>query len=175
MTAIEITDVKGFMGKLLASDTFDEYLILEAVITKANTFTIDGRLSEEYLAEMNNEVLAAAGAENDDSRSGETAGTMRLQTWGNVRNICYDLVKGKTLPIYMKVVLQSSAAATADIISRSGAGLSPEDVAGLYINITYDRRELRCVTGTSIRTFTLDKSLEHEWDGYVARVLKEYS
>lgn len=94
------------MGRLLVSDTFDEYLILEAVITKANTFTIDGRLNEEYLPEFPSDT--------------------RLQTWGNVRNICFELVKGKVLPVYMKVVLQLPAAAAEQVLARFGAGISPD-------------------------------------------------
>lgn len=143
MTAFEIKDVKGFMGKLLASDTFDDYLILEAVITKANTFTIDGRLNEEYLSDLENEDQSLVG---------------KLQTWGNVRNFCFELIKGKTLPVYMKVVLQKS-----------------REEADHYLNIVYDRKELKVVTGTSLRTFTLDKSLEREWDKSAEDLLKEYT
>ena len=143
MTAFEIKDVKGFMGKLLASDTFDDYLILEAVITKANTFTIDGRLNEEYLSDLENEGESPAG---------------RLQTWGNVRSFCFELIKGKTLPVYMKVVLQKSG-----------------EEADHYLNIVYDRKELRVVTGTSLRTFTLDKSIEREWDKSAEDLLKEFT
>ena len=142
MTAVEIKDVKGFMGKLLASDTFDDYSILEAVITKANTFTIDGRLNEEYLSDLENEGESPTG---------------RLQTWGKVRAFCFELVKGKTLPVYMKVVLQKSG-----------------EEADHYLNIVYDRKELRVVTGTSLRTFTLDKSIEREWDKSAGDMLKEY-
>lgn len=130
------------MGKLLASDTFDDYLILEAVITKANTFTIDGRLNEEYLSDLENEGESPAG---------------RLQTWGNVRSFCFELIKGKTLPVYMKVVLQKS-----------------REEADHYLNIVYDRKELKVVTGTSLRTFTLDKSMEREWDKSAEDLLKEY-
>ena len=142
MTAFEIKDVKGFMGKLLASDAFDDFLILEAVITKANTFTIDGRLNEEYLSDLENEGESPTG---------------RLQTWGNVRSFCFELIKGKTLPVYMKVVLQKSG-----------------EEADHYLNIVYDRKELRVVTGTSLRTFTLDKSMEREWDKSAEDLLKEY-
>ena len=142
MTAFEIKDVKGFMGKLLASDTFDDYLILEAVITKANTFTIDGRLNEEYLSDLENEDQSLVG---------------KLQTWGNVRSFGFELIKGKTLPVYMKVVLQKS-----------------REEADHYLNIVYDRKELKVVTGTSLRTFTLDKSLEREWDQSAESLLKEY-
>ena len=143
MTAFEIKDVKGFMGKLLASDTFDDYLILEAVITKANTFTIDGRLNEEYLSDLENEGESPTG---------------RLQTWGKVRAFCFELIKGKTLPVYMKVVLQKS-----------------REEADHYLNIVYDRKELKVVTGTSLRTFTLDKSLEREWDQSAESLLKEFT
>ena len=131
------------MGKLLASDTFDDYLILEAVITKANTFTIDGRLNEEYLSDLENEGESPTG---------------RLQTWGKVRAFCFELVKGKTLPVYMKVVLQKSG-----------------EEADHYLNIVYDRKELRVVTGTSLRTFTLDKSIEREWDKSAEDLLKEFT
>ncbi len=143
MTAVEIKDVKGFMGKLLASDTFDDYLILEAVITKANTFTIDGRLNEEYLSDLENEGEISTG---------------KLQTWGKVRAFCFELIKGKTLPVYMKVVLQKSG-----------------EEADHYLNIVYDRKELRVVTGTSLRTFTLDKSIEREWDKSAEDLLKEFT
>ena len=164
MTALEINDVKGFMAKLLASDTFDNYYLLEAVITKANTFSIDGRLNEEYLADM----------EESSGDSGASAGS-RFQTWGNVRSICYELVKGKTLPVYMKVVLQLSDADTERLLSDTGVALRLEDVTGLYLNLTYDRKELRCVTGTSFKTFTMDKSLEREWDTHAERLLKEFT
>ena len=163
MTALEINDVKGFMAKLLASDTFDNYYLLEAVITKANTFSIDGRLNEEYLEDM----------EESSGDFGASAGS-RFQTWGNVRSICYELVKGKTLPVYMKVVLQLPESKVADILAESGTSIRPEEIKGLYLNITYDRKELRVVTGTSLKTFTMDKSLEMEWDKAAEKIMAEY-
>lgn len=162
MTVLEIKDVKGFMAKLLASDIFDDYLIIEAVITKATTFTLDGRLNEEYLSD-----LAEEG-------TGEALSGSRFQTWGNVRSICYELVKGKTLPIFMKVVLQLSEDRVAEILSESGAGISLDNITGLYLNITYDRKELRVVTGTSLKTFTMDKSLERAWDDTAGKIMAEY-
>ncbi|MBE6015267.1 MAG: hypothetical protein E7241_07860 [Lachnospiraceae bacterium] len=160
MTVLEINDVKGFMAKLLASDTFDDYYILEAVITKANTFTIDGRLNEEYLADAGEDVTDLT--------------AFRFQAWGKVRSLCFDLVKGKTLPIFMKVVLQLPESKVADILAESGASIRPEEITGLYLNITYDRKELRVVTGTSLKTFSMDKSLEREWDEAAGKIMAEY-
>ena len=45
--------------------------------------------------------------------------------------------------------------------------INPEDINGLFINIRYSDSGLTLVTGTSVRTFTLDKSLEHAFDSYV--------
>ena len=48
MIALHILDVKQFMSKLLLNDTFDHFLLSEAVITTYNTFHIDGRLQKDY-------------------------------------------------------------------------------------------------------------------------------
>ena len=42
------------------------------------------------------------------------------------------------------------------------------------MNIRYEDGELFCVTGTSVNFFTLDKSLETEWDEAVKGFLKEH-
>ena len=39
-----------------------------------------------------------------------------------------------------------------------------DQVGGMYLNIRYENGELYCVTGTSVNFFTLDKSLDMEWD-----------
>ena len=51
--------------------------------------------------------------------------------------------------------------------------IRPEQVKGLYLNIRYEEGKLNCVTGTSINFFTLDKSLDMEWDEAVKLFFKE--
>ena len=46
-------------------------------------------------------------------------------------------------------------------------------VGGLYINIQYENHEMICVTGTSMKQFTLDRTLENEWDENVKKFLKK--
>jgi len=46
-------------------------------------------------------------------------------------------------------------------------------VGGLYLNVRFEKGELRIITGTAIKTFTLDKTLEQEWDIKVKAMLKE--
>ncbi len=44
----------------------------------------------------------------------------------------------------------------------------------MYLNIRYETGELYCVTGTSLNFFTMDKSLEIEWDETVKLFFKEH-
>ena len=46
-------------------------------------------------------------------------------------------------------------------------------MAGLYLNIRYENGVLSCITGTSLKIFTLDKRLEYEWDETVRRYFKK--
>lgn len=48
MQAFQILDVKGFMGKLLLSSTFDAFLLSEATITTFNVFSIDGHFHPDF-------------------------------------------------------------------------------------------------------------------------------
>ena len=55
-----------------------------------------------------------------------------------------------------------------------GSGLLPDQVGGLYLNIQYENGEMYCITGTSLQVFTMDKSLEREWDESVRQFLKKH-
>lgn len=160
MIALSITDVKGFMKQLLTMECFDNFLVLETLIATATTFTIDGRLNQEFLEDSENGEVK----ETDSIRD-------NLQTWGMVRPICFELIKGKKLPLYFKAVLQLSGDNTSRFLNSINTSFSRNDVSGLYMNISFDRKELRIVTGTSVRTFSMDKSLEQEWDSMVKRFL----
>ena len=73
-------------------ESFDNFLVLEAVVATATTVTIDGRLNQEFL-------------DNSDSDQENTENAKdRLQTWGRVRPVCFELIKGKKLPLFFKVV-----------------------------------------------------------------------
>ena len=48
MIALQIQEIKSFMNKLLLSQTFDNFLLVEGQITTYNTFHIDGRLQKDF-------------------------------------------------------------------------------------------------------------------------------
>ena len=58
-------------------------------------------------------------------------------------------------------------------IRRMKPDFPAEQVAALYLNIRYENHAAACVTGTSLKIFTLDKQIEQEWDETVRRYLKK--
>ena len=73
-----------------------------------------------------------------------------------------------------KIVLSLAQETFADFLAYHQLdGYRPEEIQGLYLNFHYDGSTLQCITGISMHTFTLDKTLEHEWDEYVQTLLAE--
>jgi hypothetical protein len=83
------------------------------------------------------------------------------------------MIKGNKSPLSLKVVFQLPADRSVELIERLSGRLRAEDVGGLYINVRYEKGELHIITGTAMKTFTLDKTLEQEWDAQVRDFLRQ--
>ena len=160
MIALQIQDIKNFMSKLLLSQTFDNFLLVEGTITTYNTFRIDGRIHKDFFSE---EEIEERGLNNRE-----------FSLWKEVKPFCLELIKGKKTPLGFKFTFQLSKENTLKLLTSSGiTSLQPENVSGLLINIRFDSNGLSCITATNLNLFTLDKSLEHAWDDMVKRFLKQ--
>lgn len=143
------------MKKLLMGETFDAFLLSEASITTFASFRIDGAFHPEYLSSADAELLT-------DEQSGYTL-------WQRVRPFFLELTKGKNTPLNFRVVLRLAPRNVERLIAQSGVSAQPGDVDGLFLNIHFDGTALTCVSGTSLRVFSLDKSLDHAWDEALER------
>ncbi len=149
MLALKITDTKAFMTKLLAGDTFDTFLFSEGSVTTFTTFLIDGTWHPEYFGEGD-----------------------QVMTWRMIRPVLYNIIKGKHTPIHMRIVLKLADYNAEKLLKSSGLSLTKEQIDGLFLNLTYAKDEASITTGTSLRIFTLDKSLDRVWDDMVSRFLQ---
>ena len=160
MIALQIQDIKNFMSKLLLSQTFDNFLLIEGSIITYNTFHIDGRVHKEFYSEEERKTQALL---NRD-----------FSLWKEAKPICLELIKGKKTPLGFKFTFQLSKENTTKLLTNSGiTSLQPENISGLLLNIRFDGNSLTCITATNLNLFTLDKSLEHAWDDMVKRFLKQ--
>lgn len=155
MLALKIMDIKGFMAKLLGGSSFDAFYFVEASITTFNTFTLDGTLHPDFFDEEKAQNIR---------ESGQT-----YALWGDIRNLCFAIIKGTRSPLYFKIIFQQSRKNTEKILLQSGAAINSKDIHGLYLNFQYNNGELLCTTGTSLRIFTMDKTLDNYWDSLVLR------
>ena len=156
MIALKIDDVKQFTSKLFVGTTFDKFLVREVTIVTYNTFTIDGHIKQGYYTE----------AELEENRIED------LSSWAVLKPFCFSLIKGKKLPGSFQIVLQIAPADVEAFLGRSGLAVPVEQITGLYVNLRYEEGQLTCVTGTSVNFFTLDKSLDREWDETVRQFLR---
>ena len=160
MIALQIQDIKQFMSKLLLSQTFDNFLLIEGSITTYNTFRIDGRLHKSFFTEEEKE------AQGLEERA--------FSLWKEVKPFCLELIKGKKTPLSFQFVFQLSKENTGKLLLASGiTSIQPENISGLLLNVPYDNGNLSVITATNLSLFTLDKTLEHAWDDMVKRFLKQ--
>lgn len=160
MTSLHIVDVKDFMSKLLLSDIFNKFLLSEAEITTFASFSIDGKLNKDFYSE---DELLQNKLENNS-----------YSYWETFKPFCFEIIKGKKTPAAFKIVFMLSPANVEKLLLKSSIPLKPEDINGLFLNIKYSSNTLSCITGTSIKIFTMDKTLENEWDLMVRKFFKAH-
>ena len=186
MIAVRITDTRKFMSDLFSRPVFDSFLVGEAQITTYTTFRIDGSWHPEYFSDSassdkaassnalaDSNAAAAGNAQADGSAASEgKGGTVQTQepssfqepTWGRLRQLACAMVSGKHSPVSFRIVLKLSEKGIQNVLTAGGVSCSPEQVGGLFINISYQNKEVTCTSGTSMKAFTLDRSLDLVWD-----------
>lgn len=154
MVALEITEIGALLQQMLKGTMFDHFLLQEAVISNACEHQIDGRITENYYTEEEAARMGLSG--------------YRCVPFSMVRPICLEIMKGKRKPAFFKFVFLLSPENQANTIIHSGSSYRPEDVSGMFLNLIYKNSRLTCTTGVSYHIFSMDKSLEKEWDRLAA-------
>ena len=160
MISLELTDTKDFMNKLLRSEIFDHFLLQEALITSAATYTINGQITKGFFSEEEIASLSLEGC--------------RFLPFSTLRGNCFDLIKGKKTPSAFRFVFLLSPSNMAKTIASVGSSFQPSEITGMYLNIKYQNQLLSLTTGIAYNVFSTDKTLENEWDKLVMKFLKQH-
>ncbi len=148
------------MNRLLKTELFDHFLLAEATIHGAISYSVDGHINREFFDTEELADLTADGSE--------------YLPFSHFRPICYELIRGKHTPLYMKFVFLLSPANAIKTITSVDTGFTAEDVSGIFLNLTFRDGHLVLTTGVSYRTFTLDRSFDNAWDSLAARFLSSH-
>ena len=153
MTAFQITDLRLFTKNLFMQDTFDSFWVSEATIQTSAALIIEGKIDPAFFAEPGSEADESA-----ESTPVLPPGQAPYRTWGEIRPLCFEWIKGKSLPLHFRIVLRDPSRA--------------EDAA--FLNIRYERGQaLRVTTGYTAKEFTMDRSDEKLWDEEVVKFFTE--
>lgn len=158
MTALQIEDQKSFTSGLFVGEVFDAFLVREVHMVTFNRFAIDGRVRKGYYSDE----------ERKENQIEE------FSSWKTLKPFCFSLLKGKHLPESFRIVFMMSSEAKERFIKKRLPDMEAGMVSGLYLNVQYENNEMTVVTGISMNTFTMDKTLEREWDESVKIFLKKH-
>ena len=148
--------MKQFMNRLLVSESFDIFLLEEAVISIANTFTIDGRINREFF-------------QSPDQDASEDLPEFR--PWGEIKGLLFDLIKGKRTPLFFRFTLQLKPELAAALLRKENCDVAPEQVKALALNIRYDGTKAVLTTATAYHTFHISKEPDAIWDRALTKYL----
>lgn len=155
MIAENINDVKKFMSHLLVGNSFDEFYVTDITITTYNTFHIDGHIRSEFYSSDEFEALNSP----------------LLSKWSTLKPFCYDIIKGKKTPLNFKIIFSMPPSLIEKLITENNISMASDNVANLFVNIKYEGGSLSFTTGTSLKIFLLDKSLEQAFDRYISNFI----
>ena len=157
MLSATTPDVKTFTNHFLTGTAFDRFLLCEATIMTGSTYIIDGHINKDFY-------------DTDD----EHLEPHRIyQYWEECKPLAFQMIKGSRTPLAMKIVLMLAPHNVEAFLERYNIPMSPEQISGLYLNIRYEQDTLTISSGTALKIFTMDKTVEHMWEEMLEQFFKK--
>lgn len=151
MKKFEIEDIKAYMNDIITKEKFDSFYLHELRLRTGLDYYISGRVNASYYD-----------TEEQDSLP-------EYISWKDIKQTVFELVKGDRLPISIKLVLMFNRDNITRLIEMNNLPLSEDDIGALFLNVYYENEKLVVTTGSSLKTFSLDKTLDNVWDETVEK------
>ncbi len=158
MQSIEILDIRLFMQLLFQTNTFDSYQFVSASIQADINYQLEGHINHKFYDNTELETLKLLNS--------------NYISWSIAKEKIYYLIKGKKTPSRLKIILRVSETETNNLCSNSNSSLNPNDIDGLFLNITFEENKLNVICGISYKIFTIDKSIENNFSESIITLFK---
>lgn len=156
MLCIKISDVKKFMSKLLVQTVFDNFLLSELDVVTFNAFRINGKINKSWY-------------DTDELDTEE-----EYTKWHQIKPYAFQMIKGNKVPASLKIVFYLSQENKERIIHRVGGDWKENDISQFCLNMKYEEGEMILTTGVAYNTFTMDRTMQEQWDYDLKKYLKYY-
>ncbi len=163
MVAFTLERVSAFMGSLLSTDAFDSYGVHEITIMKGFNLIIEG----------NQGAVLESGTSSEETEE-QVAAAPGPVLYGTVRPLCFDAVKGKVLPEFMRFVLTAPAGTLKRLTAESGGPVDETNILSLALNITYRNGAITVTSGTSAKDIFAGKAVDTAWGEAVKRLFTPF-
>jgi len=147
MILLSIADVKNFMNDILKGTTFNDWEARDVEIVTFTKFNISCIVNKAFLSLEQQEQL-----------------TSNYLKWSDLQSIVYTIIKGKTPPSHIKIVLAYPSLELNNNL---------ENIESILINIGFEKGNINITTGTSSTTFSLDKSNDQLCDEIIKDFLQK--
>lgn len=151
MEIFSIDEKTEYLKELFEKEKYDSFYLYEVRVKTKLDYYVNGRLNREYF----------------DTE--EQADLPEYVEWKDIKQIVYSYIKGKRLPIGFKIILMFNRENISRLLEMNNLPVKTEDVRALFMNVVYEHEALSVTTGTSLKIFTMDKTLEHVWDDTVKK------
>ncbi len=153
MKQFEIEETGKFMSELLTGERYDSFYLFEARIKTGIDYNINGKINKDFFDSDDRDIMAAE----------------EYIDWKNIKPTVYELIKGDKLPLSLKLILMFNRENITRLAEMNNLPISENDIGALFFNVLYEKGKLTVTTGTSVKTFSLDKTLDHVWDDTVEK------
>ena len=150
MEIFEIEEKADYIRELFVSK-YDSFYLYEARVKTKLDYYINGKLNKAYFDSEQAEELP------------------EYIEWKDIKQTVYEYIRGKRLPIAFKIILMFNRENINRLLEMNHLPVNSEDVGALFLNVVYEHETLSVTTGTSLKIFTLDKTLEQVWDDTVKK------
>lgn len=155
MLSLRLKSLKDATHQLFIDTSFDHFSLMEAYFTCAASFTVDGRCNQDFFepSDMPSDIFIP---------------------WSSVRPTCFQMIKGKRVPLSFRLVFTLSANKAAEFFSQPALADNADIDRYLFI-LHYKNQQLTLTTGTSFHRFSLDKASEKLWNQHIIHWLDSHS
>ncbi len=153
MKQFEIEETGKFMSELLTGERYDSFYLFEARIKTGIDYHINGKINKDFFDSDDRDIMAAE----------------EYIDWKNIKPTVHELIKGDKLPLSLKLILMFNRENITRLAEMNNLPISENDIGALFFNVLYEKGKLTVTTGTSVKTFSLDKTLDNVWDSTVEK------
>ncbi len=148
MISHEVDSVKEFIEELKNNKKFDSFYLYEARVKSRLDYYVNGKQNEASF-DMDNQMES------------------EYITWKDIKETIFFLFGENIVPHSFRIILMFSRDNIEKLIELNDLSYKVDDISALFFNLYYDGDKFTITTGSSMRTFSLDKSIEKIWDDTV--------